>query len=660
MIPIDKNFVKAVQELEKSELYRIRVEECEKIKVHSIDKPTEDMLKKYQPSEPDWAIEYKTQNWRAITKTHFEKVESVIAKIFRASDFVVRFEDLGSAANGESLQDYTETKYPLVGSLIYYIQKVWLRQYLVDPNGVTYVMPKNVIKPSNTYWEPFLKQVESKDVIHFDEDQLIIKLGRDSWYVIDKTSFIKVDKTKDSIEINEEFDHNLGYVPAIYNGGKLELSNGSLYYESVISGVVPYWSQALMEEADKNVAIKQHVHPEKAVFGEDKCKSCSGTGRYESLVGFEKKREMVPCQTCQGTGIATPMTSSFGVSVVRPTRGSELAPPDWAPIKYIQKDISPLEFLDKDIDKRIRQGYSAVCMEQLVDNTADKTESGIKKSYDWEQTNLFLYNIAVEICKLKMPWFYKVISDYRYGKIGQKWADDRIKKIQPQINVPQRFDIVGVHDLKDQIVDFKEKGVSPDIINELEKQLVAKEFAGDRDTVNYLTSVIELDPLRNYTVEDRALMQTSGHTTLEDTVISSNIQTLVQLAAMDKSFYSLPLDQKRKRIYALAKNQGYTKDSKVIPISEGGDGVDTPIDVEAEAKAKLKGTVGGVQGVLAIQDSVSRGITQYEAAVTLLYEIYGFDTETSKKILGNPKKIKIDAPAEQTTGDIRQASGTNG
>lgn len=66
----------------------------------------------------------------------------------------------------------------------------------------------------------------------------------------------------------------------------------------------------------------------------------------------------------------------------------------------------------------------------------------------------------------------------------------------------------------------------------------------------------------------------------------------------------------------------------------------TPIDIEAEAKAKLKGTVGGVDGILSIQQSVASGITDYTAAIALLYEIYGFDNATAKRILGNPKKAK--------------------
>ena len=69
--------------------------------------------------------------------------------------------------------------------------------------------------------------------------------------------------------------------------------------------------------------------------------------------------------------------------------------------------------------------------------------------------------------------------------------------------------------------------------------------------------------------------------------------------------------------------------------SLGGAGIETPTDIEAEAKARLKGTVGGVQGILAIQKSVSDGITSRDAAIALLGEIFGFDIVTAGKILGS-------------------------
>ena len=58
--------------------------------------------------------------------------------------------------------------------------------------------------------------------------------------------------------------------------------------------------------------------------------------------------------------------------------------------------------------------------------------------------------------------------------------------------------------------------------------------------------------------------------------------------------------------------------------------------IRAESQASLKGTVGGVQGVLQIQLSVSQGTTQYEAGIEILKDIYGYTDEMARKILGEP------------------------
>lgn len=57
-----------------------------------------------------------------------------------------------------------------------------------------------------------------------------------------------------------------------------------------------------------------------------------------------------------------------------------------------------------------------------------------------------------------------------------------------------------------------------------------------------------------------------------------------------------------------------------------------------EARATLRGSVGGVTAVLDIQKSVSEGITEREAGLTMLQEIFGFSPETAEKILGEPKE----------------------
>ncbi len=56
--------------------------------------------------------------------------------------------------------------------------------------------------------------------------------------------------------------------------------------------------------------------------------------------------------------------------------------------------------------------------------------------------------------------------------------------------------------------------------------------------------------------------------------------------------------------------------------------------IKREAQANLKGTVGGVDGILSIQEKVAMGVTQYDAGLEILMEIYGFEEEKAKSILG--------------------------
>jgi hypothetical protein len=61
-----------------------------------------------------------------------------------------------------------------------------------------------------------------------------------------------------------------------------------------------------------------------------------------------------------------------------------------------------------------------------------------------------------------------------------------------------------------------------------------------------------------------------------------------------------------------------------------GNGKPVPIDGNKEqvetqrAQAELRGSVGGVQGILQIQASVSAGITTPDSAIAILVSVYGF------------------------------------
>lgn len=89
---------------------------------------------------------------------------------------------------------------------------------------------------------------------------------------------------------------------------------------------------------------------------------------------------------------------------------------------------------------------------------------------------------------------------------------------------------------------------------------------------------------------------------------------------------------------------------KIIPINQTeGENPDVGSEedrLNRESQAELKGSVGGVQAVLSIQQSVSQETTDYSSGVAILQAIFGYSEEVAKKILGTPK-IQEDAAISQ-------------
>jgi len=85
----------------------------------------------------------------------------------------------------------------------------------------------------------------------------------------------------------------------------------------------------------------------------------------------------------------------------------------------------------------------------------------------------------------------------------------------------------------------------------------------------------------------------------------------------------------------LAAEQAMLTPSTTATTDDSLEGNAAAENQNAQAQANLRGSVGGVQGVLSIQASVVAGTTSRDSALTMLVEIYGFDQATANGILGS-------------------------
>jgi hypothetical protein len=63
------------------------------------------------------------------------------------------------------------------------------------------------------------------------------------------------------------------------------------------------------------------------------------------------------------------------------------------------------------------------------------------------------------------------------------------------------------------------------------------------------------------------------------------------------------------------------------------------LGVQEKAQAELKGSVGGVQGILSIQQSVAQGFTTIDSGAAILELIYGIEPIQARRMLGEPEPI---------------------
>lgn len=111
---------------------------------------------------------------------------------------------------------------------------------------------------------------------------------------------------------------------------------------------------------------------------------------------------------------------------------------------------------------------------------------------------------------------------------------------------------------------------------------------------------------------------------------------------------SIKLKINETELINVTKEEGTTQTEVV-------EGEPVATDKEAEARAQLKGSVGGVQGIIQIQTSVAQGLTDRSSAIALLELIYGFKKEEAIRLLGSveegvqpqTQEEGVNKPAEQ-------------
>jgi hypothetical protein len=601
--------------------------------IHTRGKNPGEILTSRRPNEDPDVQKYRLSIYEPITKGSMNRAIDKLFRIFQNANFSISVSD--------ELNTYlTERKFD--GQYFYsYIQKFVVRRMIEDPNGWLVWIPvgegltnpavkvdaepvlimSDQIKVLEPGWLTWIAQDEHSPVMVNGKSQMTGLV----YYSLTDTEFLKHTQFGQSIDKKFQteviYQHDIGAIPGVILGGDLTDEH---FFDSYFSAFVPFANEAIRQYSDWTAVMTTSAFP----YREELAESCNGKGCRDGIVYNHETEEHETCGICRGTGRVI-SRSPFGVflrekpnSVMGETASNEPM------IRFISPDVSIIEYSGQAWQTLLKKAE-----ESLHLNVIDESQSGVAKMIDREDSFSQLTKISNNIFDEIIFKSLLYIEKYR----------NVVQPMSPVITKPISFSMKTEDDLIDELNKLSDKNAPIAFLVESTKDLARKRFSGNKSVSRMVEVLVSYDPIFHLNTKDKQMLLAAGSIKKDDMIRSLfAYKTLIGLTAeFGTEFLEKPLGE----IFA-------ELDRRMAPIvlsyvpktvidinsdSENVAGADTELARQrAEAQANLKGTVGGVQGILQIQQSVAEGITKREAAISLLETIYGFDTQTANALLGNP------------------------
>lgn len=533
------------------------------IKIHAYGRVPERLINERRPSESEEIKDYRKQIYVPKTKNPISKVISSLGKIQRSQDWSIQYNQSAVSnkiAEGETLFDYCEKKYPVHTSITNWCFSELLRQYLLDANGIVAVIPFSIPESTSEYVKPIATFFGSEQIVNYVENEYVVLKSKDTstyttpegqivktdgaiYYIITRYECLKYEQinVNGDLEQKQVYEHNIGILPAFKVGGLFkERINNDTIYESRIAAMIPSLDEAAREYSDLQAEIVQHIHSEKYGYTNSECSHCRGVGK------VTENGKQVTCKHCNGTGSVLNV-SPYGMYLIENARAGEAQLPA-PPIGYVQKSSEIARLQDERVRQHLLDALSAVNMEFLAETPL--SQSGVAKEVDRDELNNFVNAIAEDLVRC-LDNVYFFINEYRYLIIVENEIERR--EMLPNINVPVKYDLLNTNILMQQLTSARNAQLNPVILRAMEIDFARKQFCTDEATAAMTEATFDLDPLFGISEENKMVMLSNGGITERDYVISCNITSFVRKAINDdEDFYKLTYEKKMEKMRLFA------------------------------------------------------------------------------------------------------------
>jgi hypothetical protein len=611
-----------------------------------------------------------------INKSVGEHLTKTVRKLMRISNIhmSVKYNSKEQKATGIEVVEFMSRfeRFSEEGDVDGYIEEDLIMQSIIDPNTFVVIskfdsngveMPyakdipsKNIFDYSYSYGELQMLNVETSQeekkelsiYYVYTKDEIIILREIDKQPTLSEFDYIELTtgqtiKLKERYFTVEVYETKLGVVPAFRIGFKSDIRTNRETRESFIDPAVPYLKKLVGSVSEFDLANLKHAFPR--LFGyERKCPGQPMQGKH--CDNGKIKTDGTDCSVCKGRGILVPESSMDSITLPLPKDPSELH--DLSKLSHSEStDIELLRYMKETIVSYVQDAEESIYgVVSLGRKEIAKTAT--EKMLEQESISDALEPFAKAISK----WWR--MTHYISAKLLRM-----DKGIVIEHQYPRNLRIQSVSEMIDEIKVLKDSGADSIFLEAIQDEVAEKRFIDKPSLLKKYRVYREHKPFNGDTDISIQYKIANNLVTKRDSVLWANFIDIMEQVENDQSelglvFIDLP---KEKRIELIeAKLEEYLEKLNELTVQginlDGlsndlqGDEIPTNIDIEAEAKAKIKGTVGGVQGIIGINKAVSMGEMTEESAEQILVQIYGFPIEIAKTLIEKVPAAKINQPLE--------------
>jgi hypothetical protein len=626
-----------------SEGYKAAILEHEKVAPHAeADYFPYGILKSKAPNQDEKEWEYQMHLYESVTNSDWGRALNKTKAVGNKQNYNIKW-------SNPDQKKYFYEDYPLYQSVESFFMDIVREEKInypnklmvVEPEGLNYYETEDGVRIDDTEAvSPVVRIYEEFQTIYFKErSHALVLVSMDEHYTDtlknekhDGLRFRYFDTTMimDIVQVGEDekknpvyeflpaYVHGWGWLPCTKLKGPSKIIGGEVVYQSAFASAIPDLNEVIRINSTSQVSIHTQAFPVRIMvvdpcdYNDGQGNSCGGGNVWSPI-----EKAHVSCPSCKGSG-----KKSLGPTSVievlardpRPGAGPTELPTD--PLKFVAPDPTILEYLDKRIEKHRNKAFS-----MFFDTDKATSETATGKQLEKEEWQTFMAGFARELFGL-LGFAIEAIGFMRFGA----------NFAEVEISYPKTFNFRTPESITAEIATAKKEGLPATYQKALTLEAVETRFGSDKVTMSDIELQMAIDKLWYMdALQVRAGLGVTIST--PEALLHQNFTTYLEQARIeDEGFDELDTTAKRAVLLALAQ-----VDNLIInPAAAAIDGGAAMAAAGADSTGALRGSVGGLTGMIEIVKAVASGLYDLDAAVSLVMDRFGLTEEQAKAQLGTP------------------------